>query len=460
MRIDPSRLEGLRVTVMGLGLHGGGLAAALFFARRGARVTVTDLRDEETLKPSLERLRGLSVRLTLGRHVEEDFRRAELVIKNPAVSSGSPFLRLARESGAAVETDLSVFLGLIDNPLLAVTGSKGKSTTASALHRCLQVRHPGARLAGNITVSPLSFLEELRPQDPVVLELSSWQLADLRGGILKPKLSLVTALYPDHQDKYPDMESYLADKRVLFQSQGAQDFALFNLLDPYQRDFPSQTSAGVYFFSALPLPQGVEGAYLEGDFGLLRLADRRGRILPAQLRVPGSHNRLNLLASGLAAVLFGLEPSEVEASLRGFPGVEHRLEPCGEREGVRFVNDSAATIPQALEAGLRSLPPPLLLICGGTDKNLDFSPILEAFRLPRGIFLLEGSATVKIARLLEQTGIPFRGPYAGLEQTVREARAAARPGDTILFSPGCASFGMFLNEFDRGRKFKALACAD
>jgi UDP-N-acetylmuramoylalanine--D-glutamate ligase len=466
LKIPRHEFQGKRVTVMGLGLHGGGLASALFFARHGARVTVTDhRRDPAVFAPLLAELEGHGVRAVLGRHEERDFREADLVVKNPAVPLSSPFLLLAREKGVAVETDLSVFLGLCPGPVLAVTGSKGKSTTASALAHCLRTRHPGCRLGGNITVSPLGFLEELTAEDPVVLELSSWQLADLRGrGLPAPRVGLATRILPDHQDKYPDMASYVADKKVLFASQRPGQAAVLNADDPWQRDFPQATPAEVHWYSAAALPPERRGAWLERGLGLRREGERTETLLPARLAVPGQHNRLNLLAAGLGARLFGLEAGPIAAALATFPGIEHRLELVGEREGVRFYNDSAATIPEATAAALGSLPGPVFLIAGGTDKNLDFRPLARAAAGAAGIYLLQGSATGKIAPLFRAEGIAFEGPFPGLAEALdrawqdarRRAAAAAAAGAALLFSPGCASFELFLNEFDRGRRFKEL----
>lgn len=449
-------LRGRRVTVMGLGLHGGGLAAARFLAGRGACVTVTDLRSRELLAPSLEKLADLDLRYVLGEHRPELFTGTDLVVKNPAVPDSSPFLRLARERGVPVETDISLFLGLCANPVLAVTGSKGKSTTSAAVHFCLSSRFPRARLGGNITVSPLSFLADLEPQDPVVLELSSWQLADLRGRGFRPRVSVVTNLLPDHQDRYTGMERYIEDKSVIFLSQGEEDFALFNRDDPLQAPFPGRTRARVRWFSARPLEGDLEGAWLEAGLGLLRREGRTEPILE-ESRLPGEHNRLNLLAAGTACVLFGLEPAEVRAALARFGGLPHRLELVAEKGGVRLYNDSAATMPHATAAGLRALPPPVVLITGGTDKNLDFSPLAEALRLPQAVYLLAGSATEKIRALLDREGIAYRGPFERLEEIVPLAFAESPPGASLLFSPAAASFEKFKNEFDRGDRFRELA---
>jgi UDP-N-acetylmuramoylalanine--D-glutamate ligase len=464
LKTDLGSPAGMKVTVMGLGIHGGGLASALFFARRGARVTVTDLRPAATLQQSIESLREFPVRYVLERHEEEDFTGADLVIKNPAVSAVSPFLLAARKRGVRVETDLSVFLSLARNPILAVTGSKGKSTTASAIAFALARVFPGARIGGNITISPLAFLEELPADAPVVLELSSWQLGDLRGrGLLRPAVSAFTVILPDHLDKYAGMEDYVADKKAIFEEQEPGQKAVFNLDDPWQKDFPRQTRADSFFYSRSVLPAGCRGGWSEAGKGLLRLHpddDRPVTILDTIL-LPGAHNRMNLLGAGVSLRLFGMEAETIRGALAEFPGVEHRMEMFRAWRGIRFYNDSAATIPHATVQALKSLPAPVVLIAGGTDKNIDFAPLGETARAPLSTVLLEGTGTTKIRVVLDAQGVSYRGPFGSLREAVEEAiaRAEAAAGDapvSVLFSPGCTSFGMFQNEFDRGRKFKEV----
>lgn len=456
----------MRVTVMGLGIHGGGLASALFFARRGARVTVTDLRSREVLRESIEQLREYSIHYVLERHDEADFAEADLVIKNPAVPPSSPYLQVAHRAGVSVETDLSVFLSLAKNPILAVTGSKGKSTTASAIAFGLARVFPEARLGGNITVSPLAFLDDLAPDAPVVLELSSWQLGDLKGrGLLTPVVSAFTLILPDHLDKYPGMHEYVADKMAIFQEQGPAQNAIFNFDDPWQRGFPAQTRARPFFYSGRALPGRMCGAWLEDSGGRSRLApDGAEETILGARRIPGAHNRMNLLCAGLALRLFGVTAGVVRAALAEFPGVEHRLEMFREWEGIRFYNDSAATIPHATVQALKSLPDPIVLITGGTDKNIDFSPLGETARIPRATVLLAGTGTEKIRSVLDAQGASYEGPFGSLDEAVDIGIARARDamtnrGASVLFSPGCTSFGMFLNEFDRGRRFKETVLA-
>ncbi|GAB4369190.1 MAG: UDP-N-acetylmuramoyl-L-alanine--D-glutamate ligase [Spirochaetales bacterium] len=453
MRNGLEHIEGMKVTVMGLGLNGGGIEAARFFARRGAHVTVTDLRSADVLKPSIEALEGLPIRYVLGTHNLSDFESADLVVKNPAVRPDSPFLKVARR----VETDISLFLACFPGPVLAVTGSKGKSTTASALHYGLLEMYPQARLGGNITVSPLSFLDELEPGTPVVLELSSWQLADLPDPrVLKPKVAIITCILPDHQDRYPDMETYVQDKEIIYRSQSREDATLLHYDDPYGKRFFSSTPGTPFAVSSTPLPEEVWGAYLSQGKGYAVLPGGAEEVLPENTVLLGKHQKKNLLYAALALRLLDVPAEIVRKRLAEFPGVEHRLEFCGEIDGIRFYNDSAATIPEATACGIESFETPIRLITGGTDKNLDFRPLVPVIGKARGIYLLEGTGTEKLRFLLEENRIPYEGPYDSMEKAVLKAFQAAEGGETILFSPGCTSFGMFLNEFDRGRKFKAF----
>jgi UDP-N-acetylmuramoylalanine--D-glutamate ligase len=448
-------IPGLKVTVMGLGLNGGGLESARFFAHNGADVTVTDLRGEELLAPSISELEGLPIRYVLGKHEPDDFRTADIVIKNPAVRPDSPYLAEARR----IETDISVFLSLCPSPILAVTGSKGKSSTASALHFGLQAVYPGSRLGGNITRSPLSFLDALCPEDPVVLEMSSWQLGDIRGkGLLKPRTAIITNIFPDHLDRYGGMEPYVADKKVIYENQDTSCYTLYLYGDTWGAIFAKETPGNPRAFSRTPLPRDIPGAWLENDGGFVRGENTEAvRILPRELRLAGGHQKINLLAAGLALYLFGVDADLIHERLARFPGIEHRLEFCGEKNGIRFYNDSAATIPEALSAAVQSFPGvPLSLITGGTDKKLDFSVFAGVAGIPKNIYLLEGSATLKLRKLLDNLKIAYNGPYSSLEQALAGAVEGAGPGGVVVFSPGCTSFGMFLNEFDRGRKFKEM----
>jgi UDP-N-acetylmuramoylalanine--D-glutamate ligase len=440
---------------MGLGLHGGGIASARFFASHGADVTVTDLRDEKILKPSIEALQDHPVRFVLGSHEMQDFIQADIVIKNPAVPETSAFLQAAKY----IETDISIFLALIKNPVIAVTGSKGKSTTASAIHYVLQEEKEGAMLGGNITRSPLSFLDTLKEKTPVVLELSSWQLGDLRQRpVLKPKVAVITGILRDHQDKYNSMEKYIGDKKQVYRNQDKTDFTICNLDQEIGKAFAEETPGTPLFFSRSPLPAGIRGAYLSGRKGYIHTGndDRCCEIVPEEVAVAGKHNRTNLLTAGLALHTMGIDIAAIRTRLAGFPGIEHRLEFFAQQGGVRFYNDSAATIPEAVVEALLSFEEPVHLIMGGTDKEIEFSCLTESATIPKRVYLLEGSAEKKIKAAFSAGGVVIPKTFSSLETAVRSAVAESSPGEIILLSPGCASFEMFLNEFDRGRRFKKI----
>lgn len=476
---------------MGLGLNGGGLEAARFLVAQGAQVTVTDLRDEKALRPSLEALEDLPIRFVLGKHEIEDFKKADFVIKNPAVKPDSPYLAVAKQ----IETDISIFLQENKARLSAVTGSKGKSSTSSALHWALThirkkvaagegttvgsepILKGQAYLGGNITLSPLSFLNQLSAEDDVVLELSSWQLGDLKGrvtaetepdrdankgkALLKPRLAIITTILPDHLDRYGTMEAYVADKKVIYQGQDSQDATIVGS-DTWGRTFALETGGRpriyqTYLAGETSPRNGSLDGWIEGPRGpgLARLQDGRiVEVVPENPLIPGPHQKQNLLACALGLLDLGLDPQLIREALGSFPGIEHRLEFFYENRGIRFYNDTAATIPEAAAAAILAFEKAPILITGGTDKNLDFRPLAEACKQSKHIILLAGTGTDKLLGLLQAAGIPYKGPFDNLDRAVLTALELSQKGDNVVLSPGCTSFGMFLNEFDRGRKWK------
>lgn len=450
---------GQKVTIMGLGLNGGGLASTQYFLQRGAEVTVTDLRNEEVLRPSLEALGGQPVRYVLGRHEEADFLHADVVVKNPGVRAGNPYVALARR----VETDLSLFLASLDNPVFAVTGSKGKSTTATALHHVVRASDPRARLGGNIAVSPLTFLDDLEPGAPVILELSSWQLADLRGrGLLRPRVATVTNLLWDHMNTYPDQQAYAADKAVVFEGQGAQDWTLLPSEGLWGAWFAEKT-VGRRAWIGTREPQDAPAWFSlvtgRGRWTDLSGAAREALLLPEDLAVPGEPFRHNCLAAAALAVLAGYEASLVPQALATFPGVEHRLERFAERLGAQWYNDTTATIPEAAAASASSFDVPVHWIAGGTDKSLEFSAFESMTKRPASLILLKGSATERMLPVFRAKGWEAQGPFDSMAAAVECAAQRVRPGEVVLMSPGAASFELFKNEFYRGNAFKELVLA-
>ncbi len=463
MRLKLDDIPGLKVTIMGLGVHGGGIASARFFASLGAEVCVTDLRSPDVLSASMDALNEYPVHFRLGEHRESDFTGADLVIKNPAVPPSSPYLAMSPR----VSSDIGVFLSLTRRPVLAITGTKGKSTTASAVAHVLRGINPLTDLGGNITVSPLSFLLDHiegssinEPDAPVVLELSSWQLADCTPKeILNPAVSMITNIMHDHQNRYSSFQEYVDDKRQIYLHQDSSSTALFNYDDPYGEEFSRDCTAKVSFFSSHVLPDNIDGAYLDksrGSAGFLRKNGIIQQILNIDLKLPGEHNRLNMLAAASMLHAYGVPAKTIRSGLSDFAGIPHRLETVAVINGITCINDSAATMPQAAAAAVNSFPGGVHLIAGGTDKDLDFTGVSEALGKTKGIYLLEGDATPRFRQAANDAGVSYKGPYGSLKEAVDAGLKDAEEGDTLLLSPGCASFGMFKNEFDRGDQFREL----
>ncbi len=442
-------IKGKKVTIMGLGLNGGGEAAVRFFLNKGAYVTVTDMKTQEQLAATVDKLNSDTSldhsRLTyrLGEHKIEDFENADCVIKNPGVKfEGNKYLAAAR----AIESDLSIFLRFTDCPIIAVTGSKGKSSTVSAIYYGLKEAGFETFLGGNITVSPLTFFDQVNSDTPVVIEFSSWQLADLRGrGVLKPHIAIITKIVPDHQNWYGNMESYVADKRLIYADQTKGDYSIFDS-DDWGDRFAEETKATVLRYG--------EKAKWTIDLG--------------ELLVPGQHMKTNAQNAALVMHLMGIPDDRIKEILQKWPGIDHRLQyfhswKNENGQTVKFYNDSCATVPEAAAAATQAFGKSVILMTGGTEKGLELTPLIETLTKPQSdtikikdIYLLAGSATDKLVPELDKAGVKYHGPFNGLEPLLLEAKEdmnKSNSDEIFVFSPGATSFGMFSNEFDRGNKY-------
>ncbi len=447
---------------MGLGAHGGGISTARYCAQNGADVTVTDLRSEEELAGSLRQLEEPAIRLVLGEHREQDFREADLVVKNPAVPRSSPYLRYANR----IETDISLFLSRHRGEIYAITGTKGKSTTATALHFILSADDPSVRLGGNITVSPLSFAAELTGAEAVVLELSSFQLGDLlltpagrRGRLPRFAVGAITNLLHDHQDYYESMDAYAADKTIVFRGQQAADWILLSSDDEYSRSFRPPVAQRTIRLTGGPLLDAIGAGTVAGK-GCANIPalgfTLPVELVPESLKVIGEHQRTNLLFAATAAALLGRDPRKIRERIASFGGIPHRLEFVRSVAGIDYYNDSAATIAEAARAAVAGFDRPVHLIAGGSDKGLPLQPFEEIARTVKSLHLLPGTATQRLSAMLRVRGGDYTGPHDTLQEALHAAMMSARPGAVVLLSPGCASFGMFRDEFDRGDQFRTL----
>ena len=458
------RLAGTRYTVMGLGVLGGGVGVAHYLATHGAVVTVTDMRDAAQLRTSMDALAGLPITYHLGAHDAADFTRgnADVIVRNPGVPRRSPYLQIAREAGLAIEMEMSLFFRACEAPILGVTGTKGKTSVSTLCGGILDAWKPETVLAGNMGISALAAVDDIEGGTPVVIELSSWQLEALDEHRLGPKVAVITNVSPDHLDQYDGFDDYAATKRTIGHHVGPEGIVVYNADDPECVKIVAETPGRAIPFGLHDT--GGDGAWLVGEELVWRASGREERLpRPTQLQLGGDHGAANALAAFAATRAYGAPLEAVRHGLEVFAGVPNRMEEVATVDGVLFVNDTSATAPAAAIAGLRVLHEranTVYLIAGGADKKTDLTPFAdEIARLRPRVLLLDGTATSRLRELLDEHGVPYAGPFTSMAEVVRAAATEARDGDVVTLTPGCASFGLFRNEFDRGEQFRAAVHA-
>lgn len=452
----PPSLTHRRITLMGLGGFGGGVGAVQFLLARGARVSVTDLRSREVLRESLAQFDESRLeRLVLGEHPETLFTEAELIVVNPAVRRDHPLLRLAESRGVELTSEMNLFWQHQQGRVIGVTGSNGKSTTTALIHRLLTADGRRTWLGGNLGRSLLPVVDEIQPGDDVVLELSSFMLADLDRLRVSPHLSVVTSFAPNHLDWHPDLDDYRHAKQTILRWQGPEQIAVLNADDPDVRSWPSRGQ--IRWFGESPLPG--EGARVVDRTAVAVEAGRSATFdLSEPFPLPGRHNRWNAAAAIAAVRALGVADDVIRGALPTFVGLPHRLQKVAVVAGRTFYNDSLATTPESALCALEAFDTPVILLAGGYDKKVD----LEAFadgvaRRAKGVALMgQTAATLEQHLGRRQAAIP-RQVAKDLADAFNWAVRQSAPGDVILLSPACASFDWFRNFADRGDQFTALA---
>ncbi len=455
--MSDAELAGLPVTVMGLGLFGGGSGVARWLVARGARVTVTDLRDERVLAPALRELAGLPIEIVLGRHRESDFARAGLVVANPAVAPENSFLEIARRAGVHVTSETELFLERVRARVVAITGTQGKSSTTSFTAQLLG--HAGFRvhLGGNIGRSLLDELEGMQPSDIAVVELSSYQLEALPSAPWSfaerstvEAVALVNVL-ADHLERHRTREAYARAKLRILELVRPAGVALL----------PAE-------FEGAARERGIAAIRLDSpsrEHGLARIGGRfyfRGEDLGCQadLRLSGGFQAQNVLvALGLARAM-GARPEDLSAALPRLTSLPHRLEPLGWHAGRWIVDNGVSTTPDSTIAALEEIEGECTLLLGGKEKQgLPFDE-LASLVARRGVHVVAfGAARESIAHAMERAGVAFERAN-GLAEAVPLAFGVATAGTTILFSPAAASFDGYANFRARAEHFRALLPAE
>ena len=494
-KLNPSFLNH-RVTVVGLGGFGGGIGVVRFLAEQGARILVTDLRSAEELKSSLNQLdASWPVTLRLGRHVEDDFRNTDLIVVSPAVPKDSPYLGVARQAGVPLTSEMNLFWERNRGRVIGITGSNGKSTTTALIHSIFQaadaiagdpgpncapsltsptrkrgsgndipslarrasVRHtdteiPGgcaipARkkgrtwLGGNIGVSLLPVVEQIQPEDWVILELSSFQLEDLEPLQPQPEIAVVTNFSPNHLDRHGTVAAYRHAKQNLLRWQTPECFAVLNA----HGEVADWTTAATRL--------------------LFGASDDQRASLSSWLRLPGAHNVENAQAAVAVALAAGISMEAIESGIRSFKGLPHRLEFVAEVSGRRCFNDSKSTTPEATVLAVQAFDEPIVLLAGGYDKQIDLASIADAaVRRCRAVALL-GQTGPQLASLIETAArnsnvvAPICRCFESFEPAIAWSLQVSVAGDIVLLSPGCASYDWFQNYIARGEQFVGIVNA-
>ena len=447
-------VKGKRVTVVGLGEHGGAIGNILWLHKQGARLVVTDLKNAEQLAESIKMVgQDKGIEWVLGEHRAEDFTRADLVIINPGVPRNLPFLLRARAAGVPVEMDSSLFFRWFDRRrIIGVTGSKGKSTTTTAIAALLGI--PAIGIEGT---SPLLQLEQLNNDKKVVFELSSWRLEPLAAQQISPGTAIITAIYRDHLNTYASWEEYMDVKKIIVKWQQPTDRAILNFDDERLRAWSTKLISQVISYSIKDYK--TRGIFIKHNHVMVRELKGEERLMDTdELPARYEHEIRNLLPAIYLAWQQGMNKEQIIGALRKVRLLPHRMETVAVIGKVEFINDSAATMPDATIAALAALQGKTIVhILGGNDKVLEFAPWAqqEAIANVRHIIWLPGTATEKMAQAYERAGGRSQAESAtDMADAVRRAAQIAQAEDIVLLSPGATSFSSFKNEFDRGNKFK------
>ncbi|MBI2600153.1 UDP-N-acetylmuramoyl-L-alanine--D-glutamate ligase [Candidatus Daviesbacteria bacterium] len=437
-RSEKGRFRGTRVLIFGLGLNQGGVGAAKFFAEHGAKVKVTDLKTADILKPSIEELKEFSlIEFSLGEHKNEDIDWADIIIRNPAIKDSNPYLKYAISQNKKIETDFSIFLNYVNQKkLIAVTGTKGKSTTASLIYEALKTNGEKVVFAGNIGKSILDIIPFLKDDPYIVVEISSFQLQALKNKNFAPKIAVITNIYPDHLNWHSSMEEYIQAKRIIASNQTESDHLIISCQN---------------ILNSEAFIEGVKSQVIQACGENLRHS-----VDITKLPLKGSGNEDNYAQAFAVAKILGIDEKTVLTAFEKFKGADFRLQLIGEFNGIKIINDSTATNPTATIEGLRSVGS-CILIAGGMNKGLEYHELaaeIETLTQVKALYLLLGDASEQIAKYIrDKSIIKGNGFYDNLESLLEDVKKQAKPADIILFSPGATSFNMFQNEFDRGRRF-------
>lgn len=453
-----SWLKNKTVLVFGLGLHGGGLALANWLYKNGAKVLVSDKKSVSELKTSIYKLKIPKKNIFLGKEpLLKWLDNVDLILQNPGVPSDHFFITAAKKKKIPIYNEATLFFSLVEKPIIAITGSKGKSTTTHLLGLICKSYRPETLVGGNIKINPMfQLIDKIKNNSIIVLELSSWQLEGLQTIKKSPHIALLTNITPEHLNRYKSFNDYIQAKYLIFKYQLPNDIAILNLDDPVSYKLSTKIKSQIYFYSRKK--QVKQGVYIYKDKIYFKNKNKIEFVLNKQdIILPGLHNLENVLGAILTAKILGVPNEIIKKVIKKYRGFSSRFETIRKFNGVTFINDTTATAPIATISALKTLPQKSILLAGGSSKNLPVADLAKIIKQKtKYCFLFTGQGSDQLLAELKKIKYPKNKLFTNYKQMkniVSEALSHAKPGDTILLSPGFASFANFKNEFDRGEQF-------
>jgi UDP-N-acetylmuramoylalanine--D-glutamate ligase len=442
-------LKGKKVLVVGLGKSG--LAAALFLRRRGAQVTVSDLRSAQALSKEIPSLLEAGISVEAGGHGLLTFRRQDLIVVSPGVPLSTPELVQVRTLGLPIIGELELAARFLQGDVLAITGSNGKTTTTTLCGEIFSASGRKTLVAGNIGLPVIEVVDQSAPGTWSVLEVSSFQLETTDS--FHPHIATILNITPDHLDRHGTFENYVAMKEKIFANQTSEDYLILNGDDPVTQQAASRARSQVVWFSRSKIVR--RGAFVHNGVVMFRASEQSTPVpvLPvAEIPLKGQHNVENVLAAVCAASVAGIPAEVIARTVKSFHAVEHRLEFVASIHGVEYYNDSKATNVDATAKAIAAFPANIHLILGGKDKNSDYSQLNPLLKERVKAVYTIGSAAEKIEGQI--TGVTKVTRAETLEAAVDLAANHATAGDIVLLAPACSSFDQFENYEQRGKVFK------
>ncbi|MEW6662258.1 MAG: UDP-N-acetylmuramoyl-L-alanine--D-glutamate ligase [Bacillota bacterium] len=443
--------KGLKVVIIGMARSG--VAAAKVLGQLGAVVTICDQKPSHSLTEIINDLTKTGINTVTGGYPPIIRSETDLVITSPGVPPTIPPLVQAAEEGIPLWSELELAYRLAKAPIVAITGTNGKTTTTALIGQMFKDGGREVRVGGNIGVPLCQLAVEAAPSEILIAEVSSFQLEATHQ--FKPRVSIILNITPDHLDRHGNFANYMEAKSRIFRQQSEEDYTVLNYDDPHTRALGERTCGRVIFFSRQEALN--EGICAIGGEVKVRLQGREiGVVHIKDIAIPGNHNLENALAAVGAGWVMGLDASSLAHTLKTFSGVPHRLEFAGEYRGIRFINDSKGTNPDAAIKALESYQQPIVLIAGGRNKGGEFSSLARLIKQKVKVLVLVGEAAGQIEEAVVNEGFASFYRAATFPEAVRKAADFATPGDVVLLSPACASWDMFNNFEERGDVFKKV----